>query len=171
MSLPCWRGVRGAGLRGKGCEPRAGVATEPGMQRPWDCRGLTLAHTYLAASRGTLDRRRRGETLSCSVPNLPAGWSGGGVVGRWPNHLGSHLHKLQKQTSSGAGEVSLPHGRRWCRIGVSEWCWLTPLPGAPQCPGRRRASPACSSAWGPPTSWSPCWSCSSPSPCPRPAPR
>lgn len=124
MSLPCWRGVRGAGLRGKGCEPRAGVATEPGMQRPWDCRGLTLAHTYLAASRGTLDRRRRGETLSCSVPNLPAGWSGGGVVGRWPNHLGSHLHKLQKQTSSGAGEVSLPRGRRWCRFRTTDYRFI-----------------------------------------------
>uniref|UniRef100_A0A8C2RQT8 Heparan-alpha-glucosaminide N-acetyltransferase catalytic domain-containing protein n=1 Tax=Capra hircus TaxID=9925 RepID=A0A8C2RQT8_CAPHI len=135
--------------------------------------GLQRAHSrsHPAAGRGTLGRRHRGETLSCSVPNLPAGWSGGRVVGRWPDHLSSHLHKLQKQTSSGAGEVSLPRGRRWCRVGVSEWCWLTPLPGALQCPGRRRASPACSSAWGPPTSWSPCWSCSSPSPCPRPAPR
>lgn len=60
------------------------------------------------------------------MPNLPAGWSGGGC-GRWPNHLGSHLHK--PQTDSRARERSLcPRGEGGCRIGVSEWCWLTPCP-------------------------------------------
>lgn len=34
-----------------------------------------------------------------------------------PDHLGSHLHKLKKQTSLGAGEVCLPHGRRWWCVG------------------------------------------------------
>lgn len=148
--LPCWRGVRGAGRRGKGCEPRAGAALE---QRPWAAEGsLSLAEG------DTLTRQPAGEPLAGGAEALGDGrrWSpeGRGLSGLSGALQGTHLWGRESPARArAAGPPRLAVGSSALTGEGREGASL--CPHAERDPQLLCAQPPCLVRAGPLTTWAP----------------